>query len=428
MRKFLILIIFALLAIAGYAQNNTRVVKGMVYNAEGTAIVGATIKAIGEDVAAVSGQGGVFEMRVSPYCQYIEASYEGMFSAKGEIDGSLIIFRLKTNKKYWEEKAKIEEQARLAAEKEAAAKAKAEEQARLAAEKEAAAKAKAEEQARIAAEKEAAAKAKAEEQARIAAEKEAQTKAVTEQNLRLEAEKKTQSEATAGAKAEKQIHLSAERNAEKTYKQQETMTRVAALGEIKLGYAQYVNLGYSYGLEWKRHSAYAQYIGGYRFNKNLFLGIGTGVNIGALVDKVYQEISYQVIGYHCIFMNSKNYCSAVSIPVFAHFRSDFARRNRVNPFAALSAGDNIDTTPAYKSAEQKIYNHALFGDCTVGVNYRLSPKTDLYFGVTCGLSFRNGGVGCTYDKTNQTIVDYWDTTSQFELDDISLKFNIGISF
>ena len=410
MRKFLTLIIFALLAIAGYAQNNTRVVKGMVYNAEGTAIVGATIKAIGEDVAAVSGQGGVFEMRVSPYCQYIEASYEGMFSAKGEIDGSLIIFRLKTDKKYWEEKAKAEELARIAAEKEAAA------------------KAKAEEQARIAAEKEAAAKAKAEEQARIAAEKEAQTKAVTEQNLRLEAEKETQSEATSGAKAEKQIHLSAERNAEKTYKQQENMARVAALGEIKPGYAQYVNLGYSYELAWERHSAYAQYIGGYRFNKNLFLGVGTGVNIGALIDEVYYEVSNQFMGHDYIFMNSSAYCSAVSIPVFAHFRADFARRNRVNPFAALSAGANIETTAAYKSAEQKIYNHALFGDCTVGVNYRLNPKTDLYFGVTCGLSFRNGGISCTYDKTNQTIVDYVDATSLFELDDISLKFNIGISF
>ncbi len=209
MRKGVVLLILTLLATVGIAQN-TRIVKGFVKSEDGKPVVGATIKAVDEDVTTTSTLGGAFEIRVSPYCKFVEARLESCLTAVAEIDGSTIIFTMKVDKKY----AKSQEQARIAAEKEAAAKAKAEEEARIAAEKAAADKAeaerKAQEQARIAAEKEAAAKAKAEEEARIAAEKEAAAKAKAErraqEQARIEAEKAriaAAKEAIAKAKAER---------------------------------------------------------------------------------------------------------------------------------------------------------------------------------------------------------------------------------
>lgn len=115
--------------------------------------------------------------------------------------GTVIEFVNETDKEALA-KAKVAEQARLAAEREALAKAKAEEQTRLIAEQEALAKAKAEEHARLAAEQEALAKAKAEEQARLVAEKEAAEKAKAAEKEAAEKAKIAKKEARAKAKAE----------------------------------------------------------------------------------------------------------------------------------------------------------------------------------------------------------------------------------
>ena len=120
------------------------------------------------------------------------------------------------NKYEAEQKAKVEEQARLKAEQEA--KEKAEEQARLKAEQEA--KEKAEEQARLKAEQEA--KEKAEEQARLKAEQEEKEKA--EEQTRLKAEQE------AKEKAEEQARLKAEQDAKERAEEQ---TRLKAEQEEK---------------------------------------------------------------------------------------------------------------------------------------------------------------------------------------------------
>ena len=190
------------------AQN--RVLKGVVFGANEASLAGVTISVENSAETTVSVDGGQFEINVSPYARYLVATAEGYLPARLEIDGSFMVFRLKVDKKYLENKLKAEEAARLAAEKEAQAQAKAEEAARLAAEKEAQAQANAEEDARLAAEKEAQAKAKAEEATRLAAEKEAQAKAKAEENARLAAEK----EAQAKAKAEENARLAAEKEAQ----------------------------------------------------------------------------------------------------------------------------------------------------------------------------------------------------------------------
>ena len=190
MKRFLIMLFCVTLSLAGVAQN-TRTVKGMVFDQNDIPLSGAVVKSITTDQSVQTTASGAFELQVATHVKQLKASKEGYIDALLEVDGSYLIFKLKIDKKYAENKAKAEEAARIAAQQEAEAKAKAEEAARIAAEKEAAAKAKAEEAARIAAEKEAAAKAKAEEAARKAAEKEAAKAKATEKTTTMTASAKS---------------------------------------------------------------------------------------------------------------------------------------------------------------------------------------------------------------------------------------------
>ena len=149
-----------MIATASFAQN-TRLVKGVVFDHEDIPMVGATVTVAGMSETSQTGANGTFEIYVSPYAKKVTIKAEGYISQSAEIDGSYLMFKLKINSEYAKRKAQEAEQARIAAEK-----AKAEEVARLAAEKA--------ERERIAAEK---AKAEKEERERIAAEKIAAEKA-----------------------------------------------------------------------------------------------------------------------------------------------------------------------------------------------------------------------------------------------------------
>lgn len=208
------------------AQNG-RKVEGIVADDNGRPLPNATISAVGVTESAKCDERGNFVMYVSYNTHAVTASCEGYYPSTQELDGMMLIFRLKVDPQYAAAKAKAEEEARIAAAEAAAAKARAEEQARIAAEREAAAKAKAEEQARIVAEREAAAKAKAEEQARIAAEREAAAKAKAEEQARIAAEKAAAAEAAAKAKAEEKARIEAEREAAAKAKAEE-QARIAA--------------------------------------------------------------------------------------------------------------------------------------------------------------------------------------------------------
>jgi len=223
--RFLILLCVALPLVA--AAQSERVVNGVVLDTGGTPLAGAIVQGVGGSDTYTVGKDGRFTINLSTYIKMVKAECEGYFSESLEIDGSYLVFKLKVDKKYAEAKAKAEEAARVAAEKEAEIKRKAEEEARIAAEMrakaEAEAKAKAEEAARIAAAKEAAIKAKQEELARIEAEK----KAKEEEKARLDAEKKAKAEAKAKAKAEEAARIAAEKAAAQKAKAEEA-ARIAA--------------------------------------------------------------------------------------------------------------------------------------------------------------------------------------------------------
>ncbi|MBO4936324.1 MAG: hypothetical protein J6C94_06085 [Alistipes sp.] len=240
MKRFILLTaIFGLVSLSAVAQQQQvtlRTIKGYVFNAEGDAMPGATVKAVADSATTKSGADGTFSIEVTQFVKFLEASYEGYVSAQAEIDGTTIIFKLQVDRKYAANKAKAEKAALKAAKIEATEKAKAAEAARLAAEKEAARLAAEKEAARLAAEREvalllakqeaerlAAEKAKAEEEARLAAEKAkaeeearlAAAKAKAEEEARLAAAKAKAEEeariAAAKAKAEEEARLAAER-------------------------------------------------------------------------------------------------------------------------------------------------------------------------------------------------------------------------
>ena len=448
------------------AQN--RIVKGVVFDADGSPLIGATVSDENSTTSTQSLDGGQFEISVSPYTKYVVATAEGYLTARAEIDGSHLILRLKVDKKYLAAKAKAEEEARIAAqkqaeaeritrEKEAAAKAKAEEEARIVAqkqaeaeriakEKEAAAKAKAEEEARIAAqkqaeaeriarEKEAAAKAKAEEEARIAAqkqaeaeriarEKEAAAKAKAEEAARIAAQKQAEAEriarekeAAAKAKAEEAARIAAQKQAEAeriakekaeiaaAKKKKRDALRIEYAKPIK-GYESFVSISNS--MTNNESFIGADYIGGYRFNNIFFLGAGVGANMRLTTPISQIEINEALELSHGAFY----------FPAYAHFRAQLLNR-RCTPFLALSAGYNISLPQSF-DLELIRFNYnasGAFVNPQFGVTYRIKPKLGIY----CAMGFNACMMLECIDNTG-----YSATIKQsFKY---GINVNLGISF
>ena len=385
MKQLILSILTLFLTTAVIAQNN-RLLQGFVQTDDGEPLAGATIRSDADTEEYKSGQNGSFELRISPYSRYLIVSCEGYLTSKVEIDTGFLIVRLKVDKKYAENKAiqqerirqaqlkeaEAQEQARLAAKKEADEKAKAEEQARLAAEKAAADKAKAEEQARLAAEKAAADKARAEEQARIAAEKAAAQKAEQE---RIAAEKA----AAEKAKAEELARLAAKKQAERA--ERDSLAKVAAkersaaIKKQSKGYGSAVDVSYIKGNSVQFNNIGMTYTAGYRFNNLVYLGVGTGVKYN--FDGVAAK---RIAGkeYTDTFLNP----ALVSIPAFAYFKANFVN-SRLSPYFALATGATLSKPQTLELDLYKFtYNtHSLFANPQIGLNLRTTTETSVSFAV-----------------------------------------------
>jgi hypothetical protein len=358
------------------AQN--RIVKGVVFNADGSPLAGVTVSAENYTTSTQSSDGGQFEITVSPYTKYVVATAEGYLTARAEIDGSFLVLTLKVDKKYIENKLKAEEEARLAAVKEAKAKAKAEEEARLAAEKEALAKAKAEEEARLAIEREAQAKILAEER-RIAAEAKAAERAhkAEERSAKFAALREdinnylTESKKSISGKLE-QI-LAKRKDIKETA--QTNLPRYESIIDISL-----VDLSYN--------TIYSgRYIGGYRFNDKLYAGIGTGINLNTSYDR-------DVYSWDTEIPRSK-----YEIPLFAYCRYNFTN-TQVSPFVSLSMGGyyslNYKIDLGYATMRPKPYG--LLFDAKLGVNYHFATKSSVY--IATGISSYSVSNISGYDGMN----------------------------
>ena len=350
---------------------NTRPVRGVVFDASGVPMVGATLTAIGSTDKTTSSTDGTFEMMVSPYTKSIEASKEGFISATAEVDGSYLVFKLAVDKKYLENKAKEEEAARLAAE----AKAKAEEEARLAEERRIAAE-------KLAAEKAEAARLAAEEKARLAEEKRiAAEKLAAEraEQARLAAEAKARQEAEQARLAEeqrlaKQALLSGKEREAMEAKHVAQVTRRANSTEWKeaslKGFRSQVEGGCAVVDGYP--TVNLKYIGGYQINNLFYVGAGTGAGIHIIKDRVcswpprYSELTLKL--------------PIVNVPLFGYFRVNFAK-GRFTPFVAVAAGCVLSTNKNYNMPFGRTVSYNTCGlmfDPQFGLSFRMTKKADIY--------------------------------------------------
>ena len=408
MKRVLLLACTLLLIGTALAQTD-RLIKGFVQTEEGAPLKGATIESIHGDVRAVSGEDGAFELRVSPYVTQLNVTLETYLPAKVDIESAYLVIRLKVDKKYFANKAKAEaelaalaqqeaeakikaeEQKRLAAQKEAEAKIKAEEQKRLAAQKEAEAKAKAaakaEEQKRLAAQKEAEAKVKLEEQKRLAAQKEAEAKVKLEEQKRLAAQKVEEQKrladlkvTAAKEKAEEQKRLAAQKEAAKATREQlakdTAEKRRKEYAEKQSGFGSIVDISYlTRGKQYPYPALGLSYTAGYRFNNQIYLGVGVGANLNMHGGQAIRTIHKN---YDSKFLNP----CLVSVPVFAYFKANFIDR-RWSPYFAVAAGGNLSPkqTITLDLCDAKYNTMGVFINPQIGLNIRTTTKTSLYFAV-----------------------------------------------
>ena len=379
MKKLFLIVCTLLLAGTAIAQN-TRLIKGFVQTDSGAPIKGAVIKSSVNNAEATTTDNGAFEINVSPYATHLEVTKEGFIAAKVEIEGSYLAVRLKVDKRYYENKAaaakaKAEADARAAEQKAAAAKAKAlaEEQQRAAAKKEAEAKAKAEADAKAKAQKEAEAKAKAEAdakakaetEARLAAQKAAEAKAKAEAEARAAAQKAAaaKAKAEADARAAEQKAAAAKAKAEQRRKD---------YAKTRKGFGSVIDVNYKMGMTYPFTSFGMSYTAGYRFNNQVYLGVGAGANFnmeGGMAKRAVNE------NYSSNFLNP----SLISVPVFAYFKANFIDR-RCSPFFALAAGGNISSkqTLILDLCEVQYGTIGGFVNPQLGINLRTSIKTSIY--------------------------------------------------
>lgn len=394
MKRIVLPLMLLLISSIGIAQN-LRVVKGFVQDEDGMGLVGATITATGESVIAVSAQGGAFEIRVSPYAKQVVATHEGYISGKAEIDGSMIILRLKVDKKYAETKAKAEAERIAAAEAERVAKAKAEAERIAKEEAERVAKAKSEAERIAKAEAERAAREKAEAKAKVEAERMAAAEAARVAKAKVEAERIAKEEAARVAK-EKAKAEAIERESLKEASAKVTAYKESAKEHVNRakGYEQYVNLSGKFG---GYNLAGINYIGGYRFNQRWFLGLGTGFDL-RFVDGTYIydiRSSYYTQGSISHENTHYNICaspSLVNIPVFLNLRVNLLK-TKWTPYISASVGTLISFPYEINlniNSDSLIYpyqmkpNTGMFS-VSFGMSKALNNNRALYFGLGYGL-------------------------------------------
>ena len=165
----------------------------------------------------------------------------------------------------------------------------------------------------------------------------------------------------------KETHIEIHKKKKEKVKKEKVKKELPSLKPITRGFESNITAGVNYLEEDDVVSVTLDYIGGYRFNNLLFVGLGVGAHIE-------DEDDY-------------------SIPIFAHARTYFSK-TRWQPFIALSTGVEI-----IESYEETFYT-TLYFEPAVGVNYRATSG----FGINMqlgggfihgyyGLSFK---LGCTF--------------------------------
>ena len=130
------------------------------------------------------------------------------------------------------------------------------------------------------------------------------------------------------------------------------------------------------------------YIGGCKFGKMLFLGVGAGVEYNMKHTAInYSNISYTQLGLGLGERLSFGaiQLSKVDIPVYLHFRANLSKGEKVRPYIALSAGAHLSPlkdiyffTNSHKLA---LYQMGLLGKVSLGVDFHINNSSTMFVGV-----------------------------------------------
>ena len=203
--------------------------------------------------------------------------------------------------------------------------------------------------------------------------------------------------------------------------------------EVKKGYQQEVSFAYSFMDVWPSvHHINFNYIGGFRFNRHLFVGVGTGLDFGAgfnFKPYVVEDSSYIYIdptgaeGYGADALPIQK----LSIPLYAHFKVYFMK-TRLAPFLAFSGGVRFSAPKKLEVYEhdEKNYSWSRFGDyirtekygavtgmfeVLPGVSYQFNDKYTFNFqfgyATRSGHKWYNSWYNSLYNKDDYSIKRTW---------------------
>ena len=303
MRRLTILILSIISSSILFAQDY-REVQGRVIDQDGHPVADARVVCNAECVC-VTGADGLFNFRTTIYSRDIEVNVVGFISRRVDIDGSFLTVRLQKDLTYY---------VKLAA------------------------KQKAEEKARIAAEKD----ARSAEEKRIAEEEAAEA-------ARVKAERLAEKERIAEEEAAEAARVKAERLAEKERIAAESKEKLNLLLEKNKGWKHSVAINVSgAGPAAEKPSIGVEYIGGMRFNRLFFLGLGAGI--------AYNTYPYTL--------------NKISVPLYANAKI-YILNKRLQPYVFLSAGMKLSTSKEYFDVFE--YNTSqTFITPGIGVEYLLT--------------------------------------------------------
>ena len=151
------------------------------------------------------------------------------------------------------------------------------------------------------------------------------------------------------------------------------------------------------------------YIGGYRFNRALYLGLGLGFNAAVL---------YQFTDSLILFDGKEYPLGKYKLPIYLYAREYLGKNSKVQPFFGQAVGLNINIpVNKYVTVNRAINMCRLFGELEFGINISLKNQKSLFFSVSCP-------VFCTpkYVATSET------TGSIVNKANIGLSFKLGTSF
>lgn len=150
----------------------------------------------------------------------------------------------------------------------------------------------------------------------------------------------------------------------------------AALPDVKPGYEQSIDLSYTQFFN-SEGGIDVNYIGGWRFNRMFYAGLGTGLYFDAT------DVGYWRLPDKGLLLDMP----LVSIPLYAHGKVYFTQK-RWMPFFGLSVGGIFSTPIAGEAGYSYMWDDRFpfsYGTCRfllnpmVGVDYRINADMDLYF-------------------------------------------------